>query len=244
MMAKISNRTEPFIQTTHELDSGELSFLLSWYSAHCQPADFQKFFKEYLTSLNKEYTDEGVESFLRFSPTVGCVCRIISRGGRIPAASLRWLDHKIAEFSTFVPPKPLSGNDRPKPEKKKTVVVDKTSQCIGELEECLDTMILSNFKDMIPPISVMRTHEITGPQATQIINHFKRFRDEYTLAAKTKDPDIKEAYSNFTKPQLNKLAGYCDRMMSDGLTIIQESMKRPARKRVAKTTPKKRKAVK
>ena len=239
-MGKLINRSEPFIPTTHELTGSELSALLSWYATHCQPEDTQKFFMDHLRSQGIEFTEAGVESFLKYTPTVGFVCRIIARGGRIPTSSLRWVTLKLNEFQSFTPPLACVGNDRPKPEKPKVSVQehvkDHASRCIGELEQCIDTFILSNFKTLVPPISVMRAHQLKGPQATHVITHFKRFRDEYQLAATSSDPDIREAYSNFTKSQLVKLATYCDRIMSDGLTIVKESLAtRAPRTRKAKS---------
>ena len=52
----------------------------------------------------------------------------------------------------------------------------------------------------------------------------------------TNDPDVKEAYSNFTKTQLKKLIAYCDQVIVDGMKLAGEAVKtRKPRKRKAKS---------
>ncbi len=230
-MAKSMVRTEPSIPVSRELTTGEFAVILSWYGAHCDAADAAKFFSAHLKDQQIEYTDASVQSFVTYAPTVGFLCRIVQRGGKIPASSSRWLDSKLSEFRTFQAPKKITENDRPKaqtPAKQTMTIQDRmkqqVSKCIGDLEGHIDTLILSEFKTTVSPLTTMRTHEIKGPQATQIINWFKRWRDEYRLAASSSDADFREAYSNFTKPQLNKLAAYCDQIMTDGLVLVKESM--------------------
>lgn len=230
-MSKMTVKSEPAFPLTHELDVGVFGGLLSWYAANCDADDAAKFFREYLTKHEHIHTEASVAAFVRYAPTIGFVCRIIMRGAKIPASSQRWVNAKIAEFETFKPPTPTAANDRPKKEETPKVSVQdrmkqQVSRCLADLESALDSYILSEFKDSMPPIAIMRQHDIKGPQATQVINWFKRFRDEYRVAASSSDPDIREAYSNFTKPQLNKLATYCDQMITDALVLVKESLQK------------------
>jgi hypothetical protein len=69
-----------------------------------------------------------------------------------------------------------------------------------------------------------------------IIDHFKIRRAEYDEILTTDDEDVKEAYSNFSKPQLKKLIAYCDQVIVDGMKISGESVQsRKPRKRKAKS---------
>lgn len=232
-MSKTSYKSsEPQIPTlTAELTKSQLTSLLNWYAANYTSDVSAKYFSEYLKSQQIEHTQESVHGFIAYHPNVGYLCRIHMRGAQLPETSLRWLNNQVADFKNFVKPVDLY-NDRPKdPVKVEKPVVSvqdrmkqQVSKCLGELEGCLDELILSNFKTAKPPIMVMREHQIKGPQAQQIISWFKRTRDEYRLAHSGTDPDVKEAYNNFTKPELNKIANYCDQIMTDGLLLVKESM--------------------
>jgi hypothetical protein len=203
-----------------------------------------KYFNEYLKSQQIEYDQDSVLGFITYHPNVGYLCRIQMRGAQLPESSQRWLKNQIEEFKTFV--KPLDAyNDRPKESVKieKPIVSvqermkQQISKCLGELEGCLDELILSEFKTAKPPIKIMREHQIKGPQAQQIINWFKKIRDEYRLAHSAADPDMREAYSNFSKPELNKLANYCDQIMTDGLLLVKESMETRSPRKKKKKLP-------
>lgn len=221
-------KSEPSIPTTHELSTGEFAALLSWYGSQCDAGDAATFLGSYLQEKALSYTEASLHSFVAYAPTVGFVCRIVMRGATIPAASQRWLANKLTEFEAFQVTPRHSGNDRPVIEKPKVSVQDRmkeqVSKCIGELEGCLDTFILSSCKEAPSPMPVLRQHQIKGPQAQQIINWFKRIRDEYRLAHSATDSDLRAAYSNFNKTELKKLAEYCDQIMTDGLVLVKESL--------------------
>jgi hypothetical protein len=78
--------------------------------------------------------------------------------------------------------------------------------------------------------------ETKGAHAKFVIEHFKTRRVEYDNVLTTKDDDVKEAYSNFTKIQLKKLIAYCDQVIVDGMKLAGEVVKtRKPRKRKAKS---------
>lgn len=224
--------TEPTIpSTTEELTNTQFITLMNWYSSNNKSDVSVKYFQEYLTKQKIECTTERIIAFVSLHPNIGYLCRIQMRGAKLPESSVRWLANNVESFRTFIKPLDVY-NDRPKNtekvEKPTLNIQDRmkrqVSKCLGELEGCLDEVILSNFKKMPPTLVVMREHQIKGPQAQQIITWFKRIRDEYRLAHSATDIDLRDAYSNFTKPQLNKLADYCDQIISDSLLIVKESM--------------------
>ena len=69
-----------------------------------------------------------------------------------------------------------------------------------------------------------------------IIEHFKTRRNEFDEILYSKDGDVKEAYSNFTKPNLKKMIAYCDQVIIDCGKLSQTAVKsRKPRKRKVKT---------
>jgi hypothetical protein len=112
----------------------------------------------------------------------------------------------------------------------------KAGECIGELEGQIDELITTKFSANVSPFAIMNTLEIKGAHTKFIIDYFKTRRAEYDEVLTTTDPDIKEAYSNFTKVQLKKLVAYCDQVIVDGMRLAGDSVKsRKPRKRKAKS---------
>jgi hypothetical protein len=75
-----------------------------------------------------------------------------------------------------------------------------------------------------------------GMHANRIVEIFKRRRAEFDYVLTAKEPDIKEAYSNFNKSQLKKLVAYCDMIIMDAMKISGEAKAiRKPRKRKVKT---------
>jgi len=233
-MSRLSYKSaEPSIpSTTEELTNTQFITLMNWYSSNYKSDMSVKYFSEYLKTQKIEYIPEKVSAFISSHPNIGYLCRIQMRGAKLSESTIRWLMNNVESFRTFIKPIDFY-NDRPTNTEKKiekpTLSIQErmkqqVSKCLGELEGCVDEVILSNFKTMPSPLVVMRNHQIKGPQAQQIIVWFKRIRDEYQLAHSGTDADLRDAYSNFTKSQLNKLANYCDQIINDGLLIVKESI--------------------
>jgi hypothetical protein len=69
-----------------------------------------------------------------------------------------------------------------------------------------------------------------------IVEHFKTRRNEFDEILYSKDADIKEAYSNFSKPNLKKMIAYCDQVIIDCGKLSQTAVKtRKPRKRKVKS---------
>jgi hypothetical protein len=113
---------------------------------------------------------------------------------------------------------------------------EKASECIGELEGQLDDLILSKFSTEVSPYAVMHTLEIKGVHTKHISDWFKTKRIEFDDVLHTTDAELKEGYSNFSKPQLKKLIAWCDQVILDCGKIAGEAIKsRKPRKRKTKT---------
>jgi hypothetical protein len=113
---------------------------------------------------------------------------------------------------------------------------EKASECIGELEGQLDDLILSKFSTEVSPYAVMHTLEIKGVHTKHISDWFKTKRIEFDDVLHTTDAELKEGYSNFSKPQLKKLVAWCDQVILDCGKIAGEAVKsRKPRKRKTKT---------
>ena len=228
--AILSNNKEP--KFSGELSQTELTQALSWYAQNRDNKDATKYVADYFKKTLKIQAPESVKSQ---ASTFGFVCRIVSLGGVLNAPNRLWFDKIIEELKNAKQPAAKSA--------KVANVVSiqdhikrKSGECIGELEGQIDELITSDFSANVSPYAMMNTLEIKGAHTKFIIDYFKTRRTEYDEVLTTKDNDVKEAYSNFTKVQLKKLVAYCDQVILDGMKLAGDSVKsRKPRKRKAKS---------
>lgn len=224
----LSNNKEP--KFSGELTQTQLTQALSWYAQNRDNKDAQKYATEYFKKKLKSPVPDNLKSQ---ASTFGFVCRILSLGGTLNEANLKWFNETVESLKSVAPQTKvtttnvLSIQDH---------IKRKSGECIGELEGQIDDLILSDFKTDVVPFAVMNSLEIKGAHTKFIIEHFKKRRSEYDDVLNTKDDFVKESYSNFTKPQLKKLIAYCDAVILDGIKIAGESVKtRKPRKRKPKS---------
>ena len=228
--AILSNNKEP--RFSGELSQTELTQTLSWYAQNRDSKDATKYATDYFKKTLKIQVPEAIKTQ---ASTFGFICRIVSLGGLLNAQNRVWFDSIIEELKNAKQPDA-------KPAKVANIVSiqdhikRKAGECIGELEGQIDELIISDFSADVSPYAMMNTLEIKGAHTKFVIDHFKTRRTEYDEVLTTKDNDVKEAYSNFTKVQLKKLVAYCDQVILDGMKLAGDSVKsRKPRKRKAKS---------
>ena len=226
--------TEPKFSV--ELSQLDLIKTLSWYAQNKDNKDAQKWACDFLKKKHKLDVSSVIKGQ---SPTFGFICRIISNGGSLSAKDQIWLENTITKLKDELnAPKEVVVETQPK------VVVpniqdrirEKASECIGELEGQLDELITSSFSANSAPYAVMHTMEIKGVHTKHISDWFKTKRIEFDDVLHTDDAEVKEGYSNFSKPQLKKIIAWCDQVILDCGKIAGEAVKsRKPRKRKSKT---------
>jgi hypothetical protein len=226
--AILSNNKEP--KFSGELSQMQLTQALSWYAQNRDSKDAIKYATEYFKKKLKFQAPDGLKSQ---PSTFGFVCRIVSLGGVLNESNTVWFNDIIKKLQEKTPvvkqatATVVSIQDH---------IKRKASDCIGELEGQIDELITSEFKANVSPYATMTGMDAKGAHTKFIIEHFKTRRAEYDNVLITKDDDIKEAYSNFTKTQLKKLIAYCDQVIVDGMKLAGEAVKtRKPRKRKSKS---------
>jgi hypothetical protein len=226
--------TEP--KFTAEVSQIDLMKSLSWYAQNKDSKDAYKWACDFLKKKHKLDVSSVIKNQ---SPTFGFVCRIVSNGGVLSAKDQTWLDGEIENLKHS-----LKNRKQPVVVDEPKIVVpniqdrirEKASECIGELEGQLDDLILSKFSTEVSPYAVMHTLEIKGVHTKHISDWFKTKRIEFDDVLHTADAELKEGYSNFSKPQLKKLVAWCDQVILDCGKIAGEAVKsRKPRKRKTKT---------
>ena len=226
--AILSNNKEP--KFSGELSQSQLTQALNWYAQNRDNKDATKYASDFLKKKHKITVSDGLKSV---PSTFGFLCRIVSTGGVLEGSNAKFFDETISKLKQSSPvvksttTNVLSIQDH---------IKRKASDCIAELEGNIDELIISEFKSNVSPYATMTGMDIKNAHTKFVIEHFKIRRSEYDDVLTTKDADVKEAYSNFSKPQLKKLVAYCDQVIADSMKLAGEAVKsRKPRKRKAKS---------
>ena len=223
--ARIRIDDEPrFSEPMTKLD---LMHTLNWYHQNKESKDALN----YINLYTKKNKIQGKIDTSNGILTVGWLCRLVLNGNDIGDKGRAYIKKNLF----FV-------DDTPAP----VVVVDKgpsiqdrlnekISEIAGDLEGAIDEVVTSKFNTMPSPFAIMQDRA-KGMHANKLVDIFKKRRSEFDDVLNTKDADVREGYSNFTKPQLKKLVAYCDTIITDAMKIAGEAkINRKPRKRKAKT---------
>jgi hypothetical protein len=220
-----------------ELTKTELAATLNWYSQNKTNNDSIKYASDYLKKKLKTPTADA--ALKKAGSTFGFICRILSNGGILSEKDKVWFEEQIGiikensnpkkvTVATKVTTPTVSIQDR---------MAEKTSECIGELEGLIDDLILSEFKSNVSPYGLMHTMAIKGPLTKRIVEWARSRRQEFDEALTTTDKDLKEGWSNFTKPQMKKLVAFCDQVILDCQKISEASVKSRKPRKTKEKTP-------
>ena len=219
-----------------ELTQTDLSKTLAWYAQNKDKNDAFKYACDYFKKKLKIDASSVLKSKVA---TFGFVCRILSNGGSLPIKNQVWFDDEVEDIKKQLAKKPVEDNV---PVVKTNVINiqdrirEKASECIGELEGQIDDLILSGFKANVAPYAIFHTMNIKDAQTKFIVDWAKNKRNEFDDVLTTDDEQVKEGWSNYTKPQIKKLVAYCDQVILDCQKVSGESVKsRKPRKRKQKT---------
>jgi hypothetical protein len=205
----------------------ELVHTLNWYHQNKESKDALNYINLYVKKNKIQGKIDTSNGIL----TVGWLCRLVLNGNDIGDKGRAYIKKNLF----FV-------DDTPAP----VVVVDKgpsiqdrlnekISEIAGDLEGAIDEVVTSKFNTMPSPFAIMQDRA-KGMHANKLVDIFKKRRSEFDDVLNTKDADVREGYSNFTKPQLKKLVAYCDTIITDAMKIAGEAkINRKPRKRKAKT---------
>ena len=212
---------------TEPMTKLDLMHTLNWYHQNKESRDALN----YINLYTKKNKIQGKIDTSNGILTVGWLCRLVLNGNDIGDKGRAYIKKNLF----FI-------DDTPAP----VVVVDKgpsiqdrlnekISEIAGDLEGAIDEVVTSKFNTMPSPFAIMQDRA-KGMHANKLVDIFKKRRSEFDDVLNTKDADVREGYSNFTKPQLKKLVAYCDTIITDAMKIAGEAkINRKPRKRKAKT---------
>lgn len=209
----------------------EVASALNWYNSNKDAKSAVK----YITEYAKKNKIPGKVNTSKSYTTTGFLCRMLTNGtifsDEVKQDILSRLSDVLTEESTETiqvekTTPTVSIQDR---------LAEKVSEIAGELEGAIDDYILSKFAKTPSPYGIMHD-KVKGMHSTRIIEIFKKRRAEFDEVLTTDDEQLKEGYSNFSRPELKKLVAYCDLIITDAMKLGDESKSnRKPRKRKSKT---------
>lgn len=222
------SKEEPSFVGMMELDKTEIILALNWYSQNKDRDHSQKYLEDYCKANALKVSSQQIKLQV---PTLGFVCRMLSRGAILDKKSKVWFQTKLNDMQApsvadalFDAQETTPAAPVPKPATIQDRLKAQSSKCMGDLEGAIDEFILSDFKKTPNTLEVMREHDMKGAHGPNIVNFFKKYRDEFRVAIAGKDEQLNEGYSNYTVPQMKKMEALYDQIISDALTVMGESM--------------------
>lgn len=225
---QLLNKEEPTFTGLPELSKMELVLALNWYSQNKDKEVSHKYLTEYCKVYHIKVAALQIQAQV---PTLGFVCRMVMRGALLDVTSKIWLTNHLTSLSILSKPELLSIELKETPVAtpvvKPATIQDRlkaqSNKCIGALEESVDEFIITNFKKDSNILEILREHNIKGVHGPNIINYFKKCRDEFRDAMSGHDEQLNEGYSNYSVPQMKKMEALYDQIISDTLTIMGEA---------------------
>jgi len=216
-----------------ELSKSELITALNWYNYFKDQNFAQKQLVQYFKS-DKE-TVQRIKSFptTKIQSTYGFIARMLNRGFILPEKVVYQFHEYVRK--NFTEPKKadvidIQTGERTSPQK---LVKQYAKEYCGEIDEVIDQFIINNCKTDFKCYDYLKRHDVKPMYASKIAEHFQELLDE--LNESFTDQDLKEGYSNFTKPQMQRYISFVDGIINDCNTWASNNKKpRKPRKKKAK----------
>lgn len=221
---------------------GEVSLTraLNWYNYHSDTKESKKFTLSYLKEVKAPKTEIEILEKLDddYFQNLGFVCRMKLRGAPLSEKNEQWIKTFIETLKTKVVVA--------EPVKSATPVISiqerveyKAKEYIGEIEGAIDDCLFVKDFDVFEPYDLMQGLGIKGAHTSYIIKFFQSRIDDLEEVVKSKDEDVKEAYSNFSKAELKEYIKLLNKIITDaGKLAHNAKVTRKPRKKKAKPVDK------
>lgn len=217
---------------TGEIAENDLARTLSWYAQNKSAKDSQKYANDY---FKKKLKITGALAALKGKPSqFGFVCRIVHNGAVLPKERQSWFQEQVDELKGLISEMVVEeDDDTPKMPNIQERIREKANECIAELEGQIDDMIASQFTEIPVPYVHMHTLGIKGVHTRVIMNWANERKSLLQEVLTTTDKDLRDGYSNFTKPQIKKIILYFDHVIGDCNKIkkIAAANRKPRKKK-------------
>jgi len=221
--------------------NGEREFLIkafNWYNHCCDKKDAKEFVLEYMKSVGRD-KDEIASirnvSDSNFEVQFGWLARMMT-AGFVPSQKTK--EYFVKRYKAL---QVIETKQKPVVQTvTQTVNIqdrirDKARDEIGDIEGVIDDCIANRFKNPPDMQVYLKSKNLSSVVLNKICDWYIQKSAELALVIESKDPQIKEGYSNFTKSDLKKLKEFLDTIVSiTNKTSIDNKPVRKIRKKKEK----------
>lgn len=190
------------------MTEGEMALAYNWYNAMLDKSDIKEYTETWLKNQNRlaeikkfrAVPDEWVNH------TCGAIARMINRGYDVPAHSKKFLEETFAY--TLTKAKVQAESDIPK-QSIQDRMREKQSDIIADIEELIDK------GDTFSLYEWLKAKQIPASYCPAIAAYYSPQLGELLETLEGTCPQLKEAYSHFTKKQLRDRIEFYNKLIED-----------------------------
>ena len=216
---------------------------MNWYNAMCSNSEAKDYIVTYLKNLGRVADAKKIKSVpdSLIPTTVAWVCRLLSRGVKLPTDTQDYINDRIKDTYKYV--------QETKEEDSKPIVSiqdrmrERAHDILGEIEGMIDDYIYDNVEFSL--YEWLQSNNIPAAYATSIISKFSPVLDELIEAYEGKDEQLKEGYRHLKKSEIKNLVSFYNTLIEDAERYSSNTKKvKKARKPRAVSVEKKIKNLK
>lgn len=196
-----------------------ISKAFTWYHRFYSKKDGKEFMYNYLASAGKVNESKTIMRVpdSDFIPTFCWLARMMLRGLVLQPDQQQRFDDEVSRLVSLVKKEtPIEVEKAPKVNIQE-IMKEKAHEAAGELEGLFDQFILAGSKPNhgLRPIDEVAKKNVL-PQHVPIIKEaWTRKLQEFTDVLESKDSDVVQGYSNFSKPQIKNIVKFIEQVLSD-----------------------------
>lgn len=214
---------------------------LNWYNYSFGTKDAKEFVLDYAKSIGRTKDELALIKSIpdnKFNRQLGWIARMMCVG-HVPSDKTKKFFAKtykdaLKQVSQVVPVQVVTvAESEVSPVTIQQRIADKSREEAGELEGLLDDLILSKFKMPIDVDNYIKNRKLSSVVLKKICDIFIAKSQYMSDVITTKDAQIKEGYSNFSKAELKKIKEFMDSIVatSNKTAEVQKSVRKPRKKK-------------
>ena len=196
---------------------------MNWYHVNRTELDARRYLHEYAkTNIDSTLTINDVSRW-DYLTSEGWIARLLTKGVEFPdpdqAFKFQKMIRKCINDVVEIEKSPDAVERKPKKIKVEVGIM-------GELEHQFDVFMNNNCKMHFDPISFLSGHDAKRKDCTTIKRWAKNERKLMEEVIQPKpDKELKEAYSNFSKPELKRMHKFYDSLYSAADKYMRSKIK-------------------
>jgi hypothetical protein len=197
---------------------------LNWYNYHSSTKESKAFTLSYLKEIKAPKTD--IEILEKVSDehfqNLGFVVRMKLRGAPLSKKNEQWITEFIGTLKTKIKASVPVESTAPTISIQERVEL-KSKEYIAEIEAAIDDCLFVRDFTVFEPYELMQSLGVKGAHTPHIIKFFEGRLSEIEEVQKTKDEDLKEGYSNFSKTHLKEYSKLISSIISDASKLAHNA---------------------